>query len=235
MHSKNARLDRFISGKIGVSLREVKLLLAQKRVLVDGDLASDVQQRIGQFNHVSFNGEILQSEIPRHIMLNKPSGVVSATVDPEHKTVIDLLDMPEREKLHIVGRLDFNSTGLLMLTNDGHWSRAVSSPEQKIAKWYRVTLEKQVTEAMIEAFSSGIRFEFENIITRPATIRLIHSHVAEVCLTEGRYHQIRRMFGRFQNRVLKLHRFAVGNLQLDPDLGPGESREITRDELAVLM
>ena len=231
MQSKHARLDRFISEKVGINRRDVRLLLAQKRVLVDDDLATDVHQVIGEFSLIVFDGQVLQANKPRYVMMHKPPGVVSATKDNQHRTVIDLLDRPDRHHLHIVGRLDFNSSGLILLTNDGRWSRQLTTPENKITKLYRVTLEKRITEDYIQAFSAGMYFPFEDITTRPAELHIVSDYVAEVSLTEGRYHQIKRMFGRFRNPVLKLHRIAIGNLQLDLTLAPGESRELTEREV----
>ena len=231
MQSKHARLDRFISEKVGINRRDVRLLLAQKRVLVDDDLATDVHQVIGEFSLIVFDGQVLQANKPSYVMMHKPPGVVSATKDNQHRTVIDLLDRPDRHHLHIVGRLDFNSSGLILLTNDGRWSRQLTTPENKITKLYRVTLEKRITEDYIQAFSAGMYFPFEDITTRPAELHIVSDYVAEVSLTEGRYHQIKRMFGRFRNPVLKLHRIAIGNLQLDFTLAPGESRELTEREV----
>lgn len=232
MQSKRARLDRFISEQLGINRRDVRPLLAQKRVLVDGHPATDINQVIDDFSHVIFDDRVLRANQPIYLMMNKPMGVVSATRDEQHKTVIDLLEKQDKEQLHIVGRLDFNSTGLLLLTNDGRWSRQLSAPENKVTKTYRVTLEKPVTEDYIEAFSEGMYFPFEGITTRPAELRIISEHEAEVTLTEGRYHQIKRMFGRFDNEVLTLHRLAVGQLSLDPSLSLGQSRELTAWEVS---
>jgi 16S rRNA pseudouridine516 synthase len=230
MQSKRARLDRFISEQLGINRRDVRALLAQKRVLVDGQPATDINQVVDEFSHVVFDDRILRANKPVYVMMNKPAGVVSATKDKQHKTVVDLLDRPDEEQLHIVGRLDFNSTGLLLLTNDGQWSRQLSAPENKVAKLYRVTLEKPVTEDYIKAFYEGMYFPFEDINTRPAELTIISDYVAEVSLIEGRYHQVKRMFGRFDNEVLTLHRISIGNLSLDPLLSPGKSRELTERE-----
>ena len=115
------RLDRFISQKKGLNKRDVRLILAQGRVTVDGIIANDIQQIIQPFTSVIFDGEKLQSAQACYLMLNKPTGVVSATIDNQHKTVIDLLKHPLKHSLHIVGRLDLNSSGLLLLTNDSAW------------------------------------------------------------------------------------------------------------------
>lgn len=231
MQSKRARLDRFISEQMGINRRDVRPLLAQKRIVVDGSPATDINHVIDEFSHVTLDDQVLQDNTPSYVMMNKPAGVVSATKDEQHRTVIDLLERPDRHHLHIVGRLDFNSSGLLLLTNNGRWSRQLTTPENNIAKLYRVTLEKPVTEAYIRVFSEGVYFPFEDITTRPAKLHIVSDYVAEVSLMEGRYHQIKRMFGRFDNEVLTLHRIAIGNLSLDPSLPPGQSRALTDREV----
>ncbi|MDF1644043.1 MAG: pseudouridine synthase [Pseudomonadales bacterium] len=231
MIAHRTRLDRFISRETGINRRDVRGLLAQGRITVDGTVARDIQQIVHQFTLVSMDGAILQNNQPCYLMVNKPAGVVSATSDQQHKTIIDLIDRLNRDSLHIAGRLDFNSTGLLLLTNDGRWSRNLSLPESKVTKCYRVELENPVTDEYISAFAEGFYFEYEGITTQPAELNIISERVAEISLTEGRYHQIKRMFGRFQNKVLSLHRYAIGNLQLDPELSPGQYRELSSKEV----
>ena len=123
----------------------MRLLLAQGRVEIDGERASDVGHIITAFSHVSVDEKIRQNRVRRYLMLNKPAGVVSATVDIQHTTVIDLLTEDYRAELHIVGRLDFNATGLVLLTNDGRWSQKISQPGSKLLKRYRVTVENPLT------------------------------------------------------------------------------------------
>ncbi len=234
MQSKRIRLDRFISARVGINRRDVRLMLARGRVTVDGLRATAINQVIDDFSHVALDGRVLQSKSPVYVMLHKPVGVVSATRDEKHPTVVDLLDRDDRNDLHIVGRLDFNSSGLLLLTNDGRWSRQLTTPDNKVEKLYRVTLEKPVTADYITAFAEGMYFPFEGIHTRPARLKIINETVAEVGLMEGRYHQIKRMFGRFQNPVLQLHRLAIGSLYLDGQLQPGQSRDLFSEELDLL-
>ena len=233
MQSRRARLDRFISTRTGVNRRDVRQLLASGRILVNNAVATDVSHLIEQFTHVTLDGEILQANTPVYVMMNKPTGVVSATKDPKHRTVIDLLNRNDRADLHIAGRLDFNSSGLLLLTNNGAWSRQLATPENKVEKVYRVELEQPLSEDYIDAFAQGMYFSYEGIHTQAAVLRIISAHTAEVTLTEGRYHQIKRMFGRFDNRVLALHRISIAGLKLPHDLQPGESRGITAAELKV--
>ena len=163
-------------------------------------------------------------------MLHKPKGVVSATKDDKHTTVIDLIQHERKHELHISGRLDFNSSGLLLLTNDGNWSRRLSAPKNQIHKCYHVQLDKKITPEYVKKFKEGIYFSYEKITTRPAHLTISSDFTAQVSLTEGRYHQIKRMFGFFQNEVLELHRFSVGNLSLDKNLMPGDSRLLTLEE-----
>lgn len=231
MQSTCTRLDRFVSEKIGVNRRDVRLMLARGRLKVDGMPAVAINQPVYQFSHVLLDAKVLQDKQAAYVMLHKPVGVVSATKDDKHRTVIDLLPRDDRQQLHIVGRLDFNTSGLLLLTNDGRWSRALTSPEQKIPKWYHVTLEKPITDDYAKVFAEGIYFAYENLTTLPAELKIISPHQAQLCLFEGRYHQVKRMFGYFDNKVLSLHRLSIGGLSLDGTLKPGQSRDLSRDEL----
>lgn len=246
MHSKRTRLDRFISQHTGINSKDVRLLLAQGRLNIDGHPASEIHQFVDEFTQVILDEKVLQAKKPVYIMMNKPIGVVSATKDDKHTTVLDVLEKSLDEKeivrldmdnLHIVGRLDFNTSGLLLLTNDGRWSRRLTTPEHKIAKLYKVTLANPIDESYIHAFAAGMHFPFENITTRPATLEIFSEHVAMVTLVEGRYHQIKRMFGRFQNPVIKLHRLSIGTLTLDEQdkkMQQGCWRELTNQEVAAL-
>lgn len=231
MQSKRTRLDRLLSAHFGINRRAVRPMLAQQRILVDDAPATGADQLIDEFTRVQVDGQALQAKQAIYLMLHKPPGVVSATRDDKHTTVIDLIQRSDRAGLHIAGRLDFNSTGLVLLTNDGRWSRHLGLPAARIVKRYRVTLANPVTEEYVAAFAQGMYFAYEGITTRPARLEVINKYTAEVFLEEGRYHQIKRMFGRFQNPVLTLHRSAIGAIELDPLLAPGASRELTTSEV----
>lgn len=235
MAISTTRLDRFISDYCQVNRKSVRLILAQKRVYVDGILATDIGERVDKFSNITMDDEVLQANKAHYIMLNKPVGVVCATKDEKHKTVIDLLadqfDEDIRTSLHIVGRLDLNTSGLVLLTNDSRWSERLTSPEHKVAKCYHVTLEDPLTAEYIGAFAKGMYFSYEEITTQPAQLLILSTYQAQVVLTEGRYHQIKRMFGRFRNKVLALHRQSIGQLSLDEKLNVGESRVLSPDEV----
>lgn len=230
MSSTAYRLDRFISQHSLHTRSAVRLLIAQRRILVDGVAAESIQQRVDKFTQVVLDGVCLNSRQPVYLMLNKPAGIVSATKDAKHTTVLDLLDHPEKNELHIVGRLDFNTTGLVLLTNDGAWSRKVSLPETKLAKTYWVTVAKPLNEEYVTVFKNGIYFAYENITTQPAHLKILDDYTARLELVEGKYHQVKRMFGYFDNEVLSLHRTHVGDIALG-DLAPGQSRQLTAAEV----
>lgn len=227
MKTKTYRLDRFIRKHTNTPMSSVRLLIAQQKILVDGQPAQSIQQSIGEFTTVTLNGINLQSNQPRYISLHKPKGIVSATKDTKHTTVLDLLPIHDQQGLHIVGRLDFNSTGLILLTNDGRWSKAINDENKKVPKFYTVTLDKPITPDVVVAFNTGIYFPYEDITTKPAGLNIISPFKAEVILTEGRYHQIKRMFGHFQIEVLTLHRFGIGQFRLDETLMEGQYKTIT--------
>ncbi len=227
----HARIDRFLSEKLNISRRAIRLMLAQKRILVDGQPIEEIGQIIHRFSHIVVDNKIIQAEQPTYLMLHKPIGVVSATVDDKHQTVIDLLSVANKKSLHIVGRLDLNTSGLLLLTDDSRWSERLMSPEHKVAKKYLVTLENPLTSEYVDAFAQGMYFEYEDITTLPAKLTIISTFQCEVTLFEGKYHQIKRMFGRFQNPVVALHRQSIGSLVLPNDIAVGEYRALTQAEV----
>ncbi len=209
-------------------------MLASGRLQVDGQTVRDGLVQIREFNRIELGDELLQAGKPaRFYMLHKPVGYVSATQHPQHLTVLDLLDVADKHDLHLAGRLDLNTSGLLLITNDGHWSRQLTQPQSKQPKAYRVTTAQPITDAYIETFANGLYFAYENLTTRPATLEILGTHEARLTLIEGRYHQIKRMFGHFQNPVIKLHRERIGELHLG-ELPCGAWRSLTVQEVLQL-
>ena len=228
------RLDRFIESKLTYSAQTVRSLFAQRRILLNGVTVTDGRGRITEFCRVEVEGHLLQARQAVYIMLHKPKGCVSATSDAKNKTVLDYIDLPEKDQLHLAGRLDFNTTGLLLLTNDGKWSRKITQPQQKIPKRYWVQTQAEITPEYVQKFSEGIYFSFEGLTTQPAELHILSAHTAYLTIFEGRYHQIKRMFGFFNNEVLNLHRLSMGAIALDEILAPGEFRQLTSEEVAVI-
>jgi 16S rRNA pseudouridine516 synthase len=225
------RLDRYLNQTLGLPRSAVRALLAQRRIVVDGQVANAVNQPVDQFARVAVDGEALPCATPVYLKLHKPAGVLSATRDAVHTTVIDLLEHPARDTLHLVGRLDRASSGLVLLTNDGRWSRALMAPDAAVEKVYEVRVRDWLTKEMVDAFAAGMHFACEDIITRPARLDILDDTLARVTLVEGRYHQIKRMFGRFRNPVLALHRVPIGVVTLPADLAEGRSCALDTEEL----
>ena len=226
------RVDRFLSNLPQFNRQQARLLLIEKRVRVDGQIVSDPHHDIREFSRVELDEHVLQAGKPaRYFMLHKPPGCVSATQDPEHPTVLDLLNEADKHDLHIAGRLDFNTSGLMLITNDGHWSRHLTQPQTKLPKVYYVETEQDITDAYITRFEQGVYFAYEDLTTLPATLELLGPRSARLSIVEGRYHQVKRMFGYFDNKVVRLHRESIGPLMLDNRLAPGEYRALTSEEI----
>ncbi len=209
-------------------------MLAAGVVCIDGVVERDGRRQVGKFSRIEADGKLLQSRDPVYLMLHKPRGCVSATRDGKHRSVLDLVDHPQRGELHLAGRLDFNTTGLLLLSNDGEWTSAITLPGRGIAKTYRVETRDEITPDYAQRFRAGIFFTYENLVTQPAELQTLGPRLALLTLHEGRYHQVKRMFGHFRNPVLSLHRVSIGALELDGALAPGEYRALLPEEIALL-
>ena len=226
------RLDRFLSNLPRFNRKDVRLALIGRRAKVDGQRVSDPHHAVREFSRVEFDDEVLQVGKPaRYFMLHKPQGCVSATTDPQHPTVLDLLHEPDKHELHIAGRLDFNTTGLMLLTNDGQWSRRLTQPQTKLPKVYYVETDQVIDERYVQTFAQGLYFAFEDLTTQPAQLMVLGPRCARLSIVEGRYHQIKRMFGHFDNKVLRLHRESMAHLSLDPELKPGQYRVLEPSEI----
>lgn len=234
MSQQRTRLDRFIAQSRLGSKADVRLWIAQSKIKVDGVVAKSVQLLVDPFSHIEIAGKALPNTAKLYIMLYKPVGFLSAAQDDKHPVVTDLISAELRKNsipLHLVGRLDLHSSGLLLLTNDGLWSQNVIAPNNHVAKVYDVILQNPIDEATIQGFAQGIYFAYEDCMTRPAQLEKISAYVARVTLWDGRFHQIKRMFKHFGNRVMGLHRLQVGSVILDKALRPGQSRLLTQAEV----
>lgn len=226
------RLDKYISQVTDYSRKEVKRLLHADEVCVNGEPERNPARQIGADDEVCLQDIPLQAPRTRYLMLHKPEGVVCSTDDPSHPTVLGLLDLPRVERLHICGRLDIDTTGLVLLTDDGQWAHRVTSPNHRTGKVYHVLTAEPIPPEAVRKFADGMMLKGDKARTRPAELTLLADCEARVCLHEGRYHQVKRMFAALGNRVIQLHRERVGAIILDADLAPGEYRELTDDEIA---
>ncbi|SDU38580.1 pseudouridine synthase [Halopseudomonas salegens] len=226
------RLDRLLSNQNGISRQTARDLLHQGRVRVDDQICRDGLKAISSFMQVTLDHDCLQVAKPGYyLMLHKPAGYLSATQDPQHPTVLELMPAELREHLHLAGRLDRSTTGLLLLTNDGLWSRRLTAPGSDLAKVYRVTTSEPISPEAAARFADGIFLARENLYTRPAALQLLGPCQALLSIYEGRHHQVKRMFHAVGNRVCALHRERMGPLQLDPALAPGDFRPLSSREI----
>ena len=226
------RLDRFLTRRREHSCKEIAKMLEDGRISVDRVLETSGLRRINRFSRVELDGEILQAREAVYLMLHKPAGYLSATTDPVHPTVMELIDHPLRDELHLAGRLDRASTGLLLLTNDGNWSKRVTEPTEGIPKVYEVTTRDPIQPETIGIFLAGIYFAYEDLTTAPAQLEISGDRKAVLTIHEGRYHQVKRMFYAVGNQVLGLHRSSVGPLVLGAELPPGGFRHLSAAEVA---
>ncbi|WP_127959579.1 16S rRNA pseudouridine(516) synthase RsuA [Serratia microhaemolytica] len=227
------RLDKFLSQQLGISRGLVSRELRAKRVTVQGEVIKDGAFKLEAHHQVAFDGNPLtQLSGPRYFMLNKPQGYVCSTDDPDHPTLLYFIDEPVAYKLHAAGRLDIDTTGLVLLTDDGQWSHRITSPKHHCEKTYLVELEQPLADNTAAMFAQGIQLHNEKTVTKPAQLQQIDSHRARLTISEGRYHQVKRMFAAVGNHVVALHRERIGAIVLDQTLEPGEYRPLTTQEIA---
>jgi 16S rRNA pseudouridine516 synthase len=229
------KLDRLLARHRRMGRVAARRALAAGRVRVDGAIVRDREREVDRFRTVLLDEVVVQgTEQARYLMCHKPAGWLSATSDPVHRTVLDLIDAPAREELHLVGRLDRASTGLILLTNDGRWSKAVLSAANKVPKVYLVETAEPIAQGAADAFAAGFWFPTEQAFTLPAKLEITGERNARVTLEEGRYHQIKRMFKRIGNRVTSLHRIRIGELDLPADLPEGAWRDLTPEQVQLV-
>lgn len=227
------RLDKFISQQLGVSRAIAGREIRAQRITIDGEMVRDASFKLDPEHQVAFDGSpLVQQNGPRYFMLNKPQGYVCSTEDPDHPTVLYFLDVPVAHKLHAAGRLDIDTTGLVLMTDDGQWSHRITSPRHHCEKTYLVTLEHPVAEDTAGQFAHGVQLHNEKDLTKPARLEVLAPTEVRLTLSEGRYHQVKRMFAAVGNRVIGLHRERIGDIELDADLAPGEYRPLTQEEIA---
>ena len=228
------RLDKYLCHNAGITRNEAKRAIKKKQVTVDGDIQTNGALHISTEQEVAINNTVIDHLGVQYFMLNKPEGFISATKsateDNNYPTVLELIDQPAKG-LHPAGRLDLDTTGLILLTNDGKWAHNVTSPNHNCNKTYLVGLDKEITDKAIETLESGIYFKSEDRKTRPAKITVVDSTTIELTISEGMFHQVKRMIAAVDNEVLELHRFRIGDIWLDPDLQPGEYRPLTDTEI----
>ena len=229
------RLDRFLSESTELTRSLAKKAMHRGEVSVDGEVIKNPATQVDETSRVTWNGQPLALVGLRYVMLHKPGGVECTARRTLYPRAIDLIELPMLERLQTVGRLDVDTTGLVLLTDDGQWSHRVTSPKRRCGKVYRVTLadplEGAVLDDAIARFAEGLLLDGEEKPTRPAELAMREPTVAELTLFEGKYHQVKRMFAAIGHHVVALHRESIGPLSLG-ELAEGEWRELSEDEVA---
>jgi 16S rRNA pseudouridine516 synthase len=229
--SRTMRLDRFLSHATGLSRSQSLRAIRQGQVRVEGVPVTDPGAPVSLADSVEYAGEVLSMPGFRYLMLYKPAGYVCATCDASLPTVLTLIDVPRHEQLHIAGRLDVDATGLVLISDDGDWTHRVTAPRHEFPKTYRVSLAEPLSGSGAAQLARGVLLHNEKHRCRPAEIERITDTEIRVTVTEGRYHQVKRMFASVGNRVTALHRERIGAVVLDARLKAGESRALTDEEV----
>lgn len=231
------RLDKIIASQGKLSRSDVKKLVKQGRITLDGKTVKKSDEKLDpDFAEIKIDGKILEYKKHIYIMLNKPKGVVSATEDASQKTVIDLVP-PElfRQGLFPAGRLDADTVGFVLITDDGDFAHDILSPKNHIMKTYEAVLQREITPEDILAFKNGVELK-DGTVCLEGEISPIFGSVpmAQIKICEGKYHQVKRMLAALDNKVLELKRTKMGELSLDESLAEGQAREITKEELELV-
>ena len=231
------RLDKYLAD-MGVGTRsEVKKYIKQGKISVDGQVVKSADMKVEiETQLVTFQGQRVGYEEFEYYMLHKPAGVVSATTDAKDKTVIDLITDKKRKDLFPVGRLDKDTEGLLLITNDGDMAHRLLAPKKHVDKVYYARIDGRVTEEDVLAFQEGISIG-QGEVAKPAKLEILKAdEISEIHVTiqEGKFHQVKRMFEAVNNKVVYLKRISMGNMKLDETLSLGDYRKLTLEEIEYL-
>lgn len=226
------RIDKYLSVALGVSRTDAKALLKSGKISVDGKAVSKPETKVSEEARVICAGEILTYKKYIYILMNKPAGILSASTDKRVKTVVDILpEHLKRAGLFPVGRLDKNTTGLLIITDDGDFGHKVTSPKSLIEKRYLAKLDGEIKEEYIEVFENGVTLA-DGEVCMPAGLEIVSANTAIVTIKEGKYHQIKRMFGTVGLGVDALKRLSIGKLALPEGLEEGAVIELSDAEIS---
>lgn len=228
------RLDKYLQLTKLLSKKEIQQLLKQQAITVNENEATSIKQDVSKSDLVCLNGVRITEPPYLYIMVNKPSGVLSALKDTQEKTVMDLIEHPRKDSLRIMGRLDRDTTGLMILTNDTRSIKRITLPESHVEKEYEVTLRDPVSKAAVKAFADGLIID-KNVQLKPAKLTILDDYHVKVIISEGRYHQIKKMFLSLHNEVLSLKRIRIHHLNLDASLSLGQFKCLDEKEIEKLL
>lgn len=227
------RLDKFLAENTGLTRSQANKALRQSAVTINGKIEKNGATKISREDEICFEGELLPwVEDGLYFMLYKPQGYVCSNDDGDYPTIYQFFDYPLAGKLHSAGRLDVDTTGLVLLTDDGQWSHRITSPKHHCEKTYLVTLADPVESHYMQACEEGILLRGEKEPTKPAKLEILDDYNVNLAISEGRYHQVKRMFAALGNKVTALHRWKIGAIELDENLAEGEFRALSETEIS---
>lgn len=225
------RLDKYICESTTLTRSQAKKVISQGRVKSAGKTVRSCAYKTSEGEVISFDDNIISIRGLRYIMINKPADFICSNVDEQLPSLFNLIDADKKEQLFIAGRLDADTTGLALITDDGKWSHKVTSPRNKCKKRYRVTLDAVITPEAIKQLEVGVQLHSEPQPCLPAEIEVISETEVRLTISEGKYHQVKRMFAAIGNLVVELHREQIGEIELDAELEFGEWRYLTEAEV----
>jgi 16S rRNA pseudouridine516 synthase len=225
------RLDKFICESTELTRSLAKRALHRGDVTCDGVVVKNSGFKVLPQMAVHLDGTLISVIGERYIMLNKPIDTICSTIDEEYPSVLSLIDIEKMDTLHIAGRLDVDTTGLVLVTSDGQWSHKITSPKKDCGKRYLVELAEPIDDSLIQVFADGVELRNEDGLTKPALLDIIDPTHVRLTISEGKYHQVKRMFAAVGNSVVNLHREAVGGIELNADVAAGQWRYLTDAEI----
>ncbi|PKF60832.1 16S rRNA pseudouridine(516) synthase [Psychromonas sp. psych-6C06] len=225
------RLDKYLCESTPLTRSQAKKVISQGRVKSGDQVVRSCAYKATADESIYLDDNLISVRGLRYIMINKPKDFICSNVDEQLPSLFNLIDAQKKEQLFIAGRLDADTTGLALITDDGQWSHKVTSPRNKCKKRYRVELNSAITEEAIEQLKVGVQLNSEPQPCLPATVEVITETEVILTISEGKYHQVKRMFAAVGNLVIELHREQIGDIILDANLELGEWRYLTESEV----
>jgi len=223
------RLDRFICKSTDLTKGDATLLINKGEVFVNGEVATNETSQVHENNKIMLNSQQLKTRPFRYLLIHKPANTICSNIDEVYPSLFNYIEIDKVSELHVAGRLDADTTGLVLVTDDGRWSFDIIRPEKQCKKVYRVGLSKPIADDVIDQFKNGIKLQGESNLTRPAELVIINPNEGLLTITEGKFHQVKRMFSTVGNRVVSLHRETIGEISLDVEVG--QWRYLTANEV----
>jgi 16S rRNA pseudouridine516 synthase len=223
------RLDKFVCKSTQLSKSRAIRRINAGEIVVNNKVTTNEATQVHENNTITLNGIVLKSRQFRYILMHKPANTICSNIDEVYPSIFNYLHVEKISELHIAGRLDADTTGLILITDDGRWSYSLTAPTNQCPKVYRVNLSKELKADVASAFEKGVQLQGEKELTLPASLENISLTEVLLTITQGKFHQVKRMFASVGNRVVSLHREKIGDINLD--VAVGQWRYLSEDEV----